>query len=129
MLVEGFDGEVEIQSIPELLAKLRTERKDGYGAFSLFGTNKTSLAVMIRGELAFVYFFPDDQGNHPGFEPTGMTPPGSPESMFFLQTDGTTAGGFDISSDYLVSSEVAYAAAAEYFQEQVLPPAITWLEL
>jgi hypothetical protein len=58
-----------------------------------------------------------------------MTPPGSPSSMFFLQTDGTTGNGFDISADYLVSSEVAYAAAAEYFQEQVLPLAITWLEL
>jgi len=129
MLVEGFDGEVDIQSVPELLAKLRTERKDGLGAFSLWGTNRTSLAVMIRGDLAFVYFFPDDEGNHPGYEPTGMTPPGSPSSVFFLQTCGTTANGFDIPADYLVSSEAAYTAAAEYFEKQVLPPAITWLEL
>jgi hypothetical protein len=58
MLVDGFDGEVEVQSVPELLAKLRTERKDGYGAFTLSGANRTSLAVMIRGDLAFVYFSP-----------------------------------------------------------------------
>jgi hypothetical protein len=129
MLVEGFAGEVEIQNVPELLAMLRTERRDEFGAFSLSGANKTSLAVMTRGDLAFVYFFPDDQGNHPGFEPIGMTPPGSPSSVFFLQTDGHSANGFDIPAEHLVSSETAYAAAAEYFEKQVLPSAINWLEL
>jgi hypothetical protein len=120
---------VDVQDVPELSAMLRTEGRDGFGAFSLRGSNHTSLAVMIRGDLAFVYFFPDDEGNHAGFEPTGMTPPGSPSSIFFLQTCGEPANGFDVPAPHLVSNEVAYAAAAEYFQKQVLPSAINWLEL
>jgi len=130
MLLEDFHGTTEIETVSDLLNKLRTERKDDYGAFTLIGdTNETSLSIMIHGDFAFLYFFPDSAGEHAGFEPTGMTPPNCPESVFVLQTTGERADGFDIPAQHLISLEQAYTAATEYFESQALPTSITWLEL
>lgn len=99
------------------------------GAFQLFGDNHTSLEIGFNGPFAFVYFFPDSEGIHPGYEPIGMTPPDCPNTVFVLQTSGVAADGFEMPSDYIVSADAAYTAAIEYFETQSLPPSITWFEL
>src|SRR4030095_4304283 len=129
MLIENFDGETDVRSVSDLQLKLQTERRGEFGAFTLIGGNDTSLCIMINADFAFLYFHPDSDGTHPGYEPEGMTPSGCPQSVFVLQATGTRADGFDIPAEHIVSLEDAYRAAQEYFQTEALPPSITWLEL
>jgi hypothetical protein len=65
---------------------------------------------------AFLYFLPDHNGEHPGFEPTGMSPPDCPASVHFMQTDGIEEAGLTISRDCVISTPV-------------LPACIRWFEL
>ena len=129
MDVQDFDGITNVSSEDELLAKLSCCRRDGFGAFQLFGENQTSLEIGFNGDLAFLYFFPDSEGIHTGYEPVGMTPPNCPQTVFVYQTSGDKADGFEIPSDYIVSADIAYSAAVEYFECQVLPPSVSWFEL
>ena len=129
MDVQDFDGITNVSSKAELLTKLRGSRRDGFGAFQLFGENQTSLEIGFNGDQAFLYFFPDSDGVHAGYEPVGMTPPNCPLTVFVYQTSGEKADGFEIPSEHIVSADIAYSAATEYFEQQALPPSVRWFEL
>jgi hypothetical protein len=87
------------------------------------------LLIHINNDVAFLYFLPDNNRGHPGFQPTGMSPADCPESVHFMQTDGFEEAGISMARDTLVSVDVAYKAATEFLQEPVLPASISWLEL
>lgn len=129
MILEDFEGATEVTNVDGLIQRLKTSRRGDLGAFQLIGTNQTSLEIGFNGEFAFLYFFPDAEGVHPGYETIGMTPPNCPKTVFVYQPSGQKADGFEIPSEYIVSAEAAYTAAAEYFEKQKLPASITWFEL
>jgi hypothetical protein len=121
---------VSVHSPAELIAHLRSTRKGIYGAFILcHDETGPSLFIQINNDLAYLHFFPDDQGRHPGFQPTGMSPADCPESVYLMQDDGFEANGDTMPGYALVSVDVAYRAAAEFLHEPVLPPSISWFEL
>jgi hypothetical protein len=128
---------IPVHDIDEMLAHLRSKRRGVYGAFILWhgttgewhGEAGPSLLVHINNDLAFLYFLPDHNGEHPGFEPTGMSPPDCPASVHFMQTDGIEEAGLTISRDCVISTDRAYKAAAEFFKDPVLPACIRWFEL
>ena len=64
-----------------------------YGAF-IFSHDDvgSSLWVMINKDVAYIHYFPDNTGKHPGFQATGMTPAGCVEDVYFIQPDGGAAG-------------------------------------
>jgi hypothetical protein len=58
-----------------------------------------------------------------------MSPDDCPESLFFLQINGSNADSFTMPRETLVSEDVAYAAAIEFFHSSKLPPSVSWFEL
>ena len=113
--------------------RLALVRKAGLGAFILGHTpSGPSLFVHINGDVAYVHYFPDgdDAKNpRPGFQPQPRASGGHETPVRFVMTDGNLGSGIEMDPNYLVSLEQAYAAAADFFQSDVLPPSISWTEL
>ena len=129
------DTLLPVNAPDELVAHLRSVRKGPYGAFILWhGDNPDavtgpSLFVHMNNDLAYLWFVADPNGDHPGFQPTGMAPADCPERVHFVQTDGFEEAGITMDRNWLVSVDVAYEAAAEFLKEPVLPASIEWFEL
>ena len=130
MLIADFNGQHKVETLDQMLNSLRTIRKDGYGAFILaHDSDGPMLWIHINGVLAYVHFFPDGHGNHPGSQPWGMTPVDCPESVRFYLTDGTEGGSIDVRDCEICSTNDAYAAAADFYSASVQPKSIKWTEL
>src|SRR5262245_66651771 len=82
--VLDFDGSNLAERDDELLARLRSVRRGPDGAFVLSHGGDESLWVHINGEAAFLCFFPDRNGGHPGFVPDGMWSGEQREVRFLL---------------------------------------------
>jgi hypothetical protein len=130
MYVEDLKDRIYVDRPEDLIDRLRSVRKGRYGAFFLSHDDSgPSLSIHINGGVAYVHFFPDNLGRHPGFQPVGMSPIDCEESVHFLQTDGGEADSLTMPKQTLVSLEVAYRAATEFLNSPVLPASIRWLEL
>ncbi len=130
MQVEDFNGTSNIDDADSLVGHLRTVRQGPYGSFILCHSRKEpSLWIMINSAVAYVHYMPDIEGGHAGFQPTGMTPKLCDDNVQFVLTDGSEGNGAVMPASTLVSTEVAYVAAVEFFNDPALPPCINWLEL
>ena len=129
MYVDDFERNADtVDTEAELLTRLRTVRRGDYGAFFLYHTEPhPTLSVQFNRDIAYLHYFPSD--DHPGYQPCQMTPDGCDGDVHFLQTDGSEANSFDVSSDALVSADVAYIAAIEFLRSAELPPSVSWFEL
>jgi hypothetical protein len=129
MQIHDLEGTISDASETDLLSRLRNVRKGKYGAFILEHDEVgPSLFVHINGELAYLHYFPDNSGQSAGCQSTGMTPPGCPETVLFVQTDGSEGSGSAIEVlDYNVCTvDVAYQAAGEFYREPRLPRCVEW---
>ena len=128
MEIEDMDGRLVVVAEGKLLDRLRSVRRGGYGAFILSHEDDgPSLWVHMNGDKAYLHFFRDRDGDHPGFESTSTSPGHS--SCHFVQTDGDEADSFDISGDAVVAVDLAYTAAVEFFRDgSSMPASITWRE-
>lgn len=132
MQIHDLEGSVRVGSDEELLGRLRGVRKGEYGAFILAHDDVGPLlSVHINGDLAYVHYFDDLSGANAGFQPKDMTPPGCPESVLFVQTDGCEGSGSAIEMpDYTICSlDVAYRAATEFLHDPAKPSCIKWSAL
>lgn len=128
MQVHDFDGIADISDPTFLVDRLRSVRRGRYGAFILFGENRTPcLFVHFNNALAYLCYFPSD--GHPGFVPDGLPPDGCPGSVHFLQVDGSEADSIDVPASSVVTPEAAFAAACEFFRLPRRPPSICSFEL
>jgi hypothetical protein len=129
MHIEDFEGETEVFSEESLLERLQSVRREEFGAFILSHTNQfPALSVQFNGSIAYLHYFLSEH-DHPGFQARGMDPDDCPESLDFLQTKGSMADSFTMPRDTLVSEDVAYTAAIEFFHSSELPPSVSWFEL
>jgi hypothetical protein len=126
--LQDFDGACQITRVEDLLSRLRTVRRGPDGAFVLDHGGDESLWVHIHGDAAFLCFFPDKEGGHPGFVPDGMWS-GEKQDVRFLLVDGFEADAIQINWRQLVPLEVAFRAAVEFLHSPELPPSVSWLEL
>lgn len=111
-----------------LLSRLRSVRRGEYGAFFLYHTiAHPALSIQFNGDIAYLHYFPAD--DHPGYHPRDMTPDGCAGDVRFLQTNGSEADSFDMPFNTLVSADVAYIAAVEFFRSAKLPRSVSWFEL
>ena len=78
--------------------------------------------------MAYPWFVADPHGDHPGFQPSGMSLADCPERVHFMQTDGFETDGIWAPWDAVVCVDVAYKVTTEFLQEPVLPASISWLE-
>jgi hypothetical protein len=121
---------VSIDGPDELIAHLRSTREGPYGAFILWHDEPGPLFfVHINQDLAYLHFFPDNEGRHPGFMSQGVPPEGCPDSVHFMQEDGIETEGIWAVRDAVVSVETACKAAVEFLQRPTLPASISWFEL
>src|SRR5262245_29555251 len=90
---------VSVHGPVELVAHLRSTRNGPYGSFILWhGTTPhdvtgPALFVHINNDMAYLWFVADPNGDHPGFQPTGMSPANCSGSVHFMQTDGIETDG------------------------------------
>jgi Immunity protein Imm1 len=126
--VLDFDGSCLVERDDELLARLRSVRRGPDGAFVLSHGGAESLWVHINGEAAFLCFFPDRDGGHPGFVPDGMWSGGQREVRFLL-VRGDEASAIRVPWGRLVPVDVAYRAAVEFLHSPTLPASVRWFEL
>jgi hypothetical protein len=130
MHIDDFDGRTTVHDSSKLVAHLASVRRGPYGAFILSHTDDgPSLWVHINGDVAYLHFFPDNSGDHAGFQATDMTPPKCDEEVHFLQTDGGEGASFDMWRGALVPVVVAYEAASEFLAAPARPPRVIWAEL
>ena len=123
-----MDGRLAVVAEGTLLDRLRSVRRGAYGAFILsHEEDGPSLWVHMNGDKAYVHFFPARDSDHPGFQSTSSSPGLS--LCHFVQTDGGEADSFDISADTVVTVDLAYTAAVEFFRDgSSMPASITWRE-
>jgi hypothetical protein len=126
--VLDFDGSCQVERDDELLARLRSVRRGRDGAFILSHDGDESLWVHINREAAFLCFFPDRNGGHPGFVPDGMWS-GEQRDLRFLLVGGDDGSAIWVAWWQLVPVDVAYRAAVEFLHSPSLPPSVTWFEL
>jgi hypothetical protein len=128
--IDDLAGGVRVDSEQALLDRLRTVRKGRYGAFILSHDERGPfLFVHINEDLAYVHFFDDLTGDNAGYQPTDMTPMGCPETVKFVQTDGSEGSGIEMPDSTICSVDVAYLAAQEFFYNPARPACITWVAL
>ncbi len=128
MEVFDFDASYQVERDEELLARLRSVRRGCDGAFILSHGGDESLWGHINGEAAFLCFFPDKNGRHPGFVPDNMWG-GEQHSVRFLLVGGDEGSAIEVPWWQLVPVDVAYQAAVEYLHSPALPSLVRWFEL
>jgi hypothetical protein len=128
MEIEDMEGRFAVVGEGELLDRLRSVRRGAYGAFTLrHDEDGPSLLIHVNGGKAYLHFFRDGFGDHPGFQSTSSSP--TDPLRHFVQTDGGEADSFDISGDTVVDVTLAYVAAVEFLRDRSMPSSITWREL
>lgn len=129
MNIDDFDGSTIISNEADLLDRIKSVRNGKYGAFMMYDIAKPypALSIQINDDVAYLHYFPSD--DHPGYQPQGMAPKSCDESVYFLQTTGLHSDGFDMPNSTLVSTDMAYTAAVEFFRSSDLPQSIFWSEL
>jgi len=128
MVIEDMDGSLAVATEGELLDRLRSVRRGVYGAFILsHDEEEASLFLHMNGEKAYLHFFPDRSGDHPGFQSRSSSH--TDAVCHFVQTDGGEADSFDVSGDTVVSLDLAYAAAVEFLRAGSMPASINWREV
>ncbi len=128
MQVLDFSGTIEILDDDALSHRLRSVRRGRYGAFILSGDElNPCLFVHFNDDLAYLCYFPSDR--HPGFVPDGPPLDGCPESVHFLQVDGSEADSIDVLASSVVAADAACSAACEFFRSPTRPPSICSFEL
>ena len=126
MEVDDFEGHATIDTEAELDRRLRRVRKGDYGAFILsHGMKGSSLWIHVFKDIAYLHYFPDGDGKHPGYQATGMQPANCDEQVKFLMVGDS----IEMPRDTLVTLETAYLAASEYLHDSGLPPSVSWSEL
>jgi hypothetical protein len=123
-----FDGTCRVEDIERLLARLRSVRRGVDGAFILSHDRKASLWVHIHEDVAFLCYFPDNEGRHPGFVPDGMWA-GAQREVRFRLVGGGESDSISVAWWQLLPVEAAYRAATEYLQSPSRPPSVTWFDL
>jgi hypothetical protein len=130
MEVEDLESRTTVECEAALDHRLGSVRKGDYGAFILWHDSGGGfLWVHINKDVAYLHFFPDNEGKHPGYQPTGMSPASCDAQVQFLLADGNQSSAIVVPREAVVPVAVAYRAAREFLHKSALPTSITWLEL
>ena len=128
MIVADFKGASEVSTPTELEAALK--KRYGHNANSFWLSHPPmrdpSLAILVRGDLASINYFPGDGsagfrsvGHVGGLEPGEM-------SIFYLDSEKQE---LPMLNDSIVPFSDALKAALEFFVSAALPVSMEWFEL
>ena len=127
LCVEDFEGFHEANNVIELESVLVKRYKDSNNLWLSHGSKShPALALLVRGVLAGLHYFPKD--SHPGFVPTGNLAglPRGAQTVFYISKSGEE---IQVLNDAIVPFTVALAVAKEFFGSEDLPKSINWTEL
>src|SRR5262245_40517683 len=114
MKIFDLEGDTLVTTEQDLVARLERVRSGPFGAFILCHCDGgPSLWIRINNELAYLHYFPDGTGSHPGFQPLHSKYCLRAEKVKFILTDG----GLDpitMTRDHLVATNMAYVVAKEF---------------
>jgi hypothetical protein len=131
MNVFDLHGSTVVESEAQLLDRLETVRSGSHASFMLYHDQLVPcLYVHIFEQFAYLHYFPEGESPdeaHPGFQPSEMTPPATPETVKFVMTNGMTT--IEMPANTICGIDDAYRAAVEFFQSPRLPNCINWFEL
>jgi len=124
MRVHHFGGAAEIADDAALDEVLELR----YGAasadeYQLLPDEFPSLSILVRGELAAMYFWPYE--GHPGWASQGSVV--KTDVVFFI--GGPDENATEIAAEVVVPFEEARRAAHEFLRLGTMPPSMEWLEL
>ncbi len=123
--VDGSSGTTKVHSTDEL-GEILGRRFDETNEFWLAhdGAKHPSLAILVRGDVACLHYFPTEQ--HPGFLSQGygeeLDPSGS--TAFAMGGEET-----EIPNTAVVRIYEAVESAKEFLVSNALPRSTKWLEL
>lgn len=130
MKVDTFEGQQSVDGEQDLERLLRSVRSGDYGGFMLWhDEDGPSLSLLFNKDMAFAYFFPDQSGEHPGYQSLGGLPDQGLETVHFLQAPRDEGSAFDIPWQFVVTVDTACKAAKEFLRGPERPPSISWFEL
>ena len=130
MYIQDLRARSIVEREDELMQRLRSVRKGDFGAFILWHKDGgPSLWIHTNKDLAYLHFFPDKSSDHPGLQPTGMSPMHCDASVKFLQTSGAEADSITVPQDKLVSVDLAYRAAIEFLHKPGASTSVSWFSL
>lgn len=128
MRIEDYNTVWNVTSPADVEVALTIRHGAGRNAFWLsHGSDKSpAINIMVRGDLAYVHYFPKDR--HPGFASIGTVPSlslGGDTSFFPDNTEET----FEILNEAVVQFADALKVAQEFAVSPELPKSIQWSEL
>jgi hypothetical protein len=125
--IQDFESTRNAKDVNELERALRSRHGDANSFWLSHGEEtKPALSILVRGDLAYLHYFPND--SHPGFASIGTVRELKPDhtTTFFLDTPDQEQ---EIMNNSIVSFSEAVQAAKAFFISKDLPAAIRWVEL
>lgn len=130
MEVLDLAGRTEVACAVDLEERLRSARKGSDGAFVLsHERDGPSLWLHLNGGVAYLHYFPNNEGKHPGYQATGMSPPDCAQEVRFKIVGGFEGDAIIMPRGTLVPTAVAFQAAKEFLHNAALPKSVSWIEL
>jgi hypothetical protein len=124
--VSSFEP-VEIATDSELRRRLQTGWHEGYAAFIFSHKGPESLFVNFHEEAAYLWYVPDEDGQHPGFIPVDMWKGPSRDREFRILGGGSEP--IFVPWQHLLEIDAACEAAREFLHSSEKPRSISWMEL
>jgi hypothetical protein len=123
------NNQITVSRLAELDALLMKRRSDGANAFWLAhdGKQYPHLALLVKGELASVHYFPED--SDAGYIPSGNLAQLPVREMSRFSISKHQADDVHVVNDSVLPMSVAVQVAREFFRSDALPTAITWEKL
>lgn len=127
MQISFLDGHVTIGSVKEIEDVLQGSSSKNCFYLNHAGREFPYLNILIKGNIAVVYFFPED--DHPGFVSTGNVLGMNQDGRETFSISKYQADDIDVPNDAIISHSAATSAAKEFFESAKIPASVKWFEL
>ncbi|MFL5244889.1 MAG: hypothetical protein ACJ8FY_22535 [Gemmataceae bacterium] len=124
-----FNQQTTVNTPADLRAILTESREDGANSFWLSheGKNYPHLALLVKGELATVTYFPKDRDA--GYVPVGNLAGLPTGEMTAFSVSQYKADDVFVVNDAVLPVSLAVKIAEEFFHSDALPTGLKWLHL
>lgn len=129
MVCDIFNQQTTVTSPAELRAILTQRREDGANSFWLSheGKDYPHLALLAKGEVAWVTYFPKDRDA--GYVPVGNLAGLTPGKLTTFSISRHKADDVCVMNEGVLPISLAVTIAVEFFHTDALPTSINWLHL
>ena len=129
MNVGDFGGDHSVQSIAQLEERFGVRFKGEQNQFALSpdSSNYPLLLIYVRGDLAVIYYIPED--GDAGYVSLGGKMNLDPKEWTIFSIHRSDSDSIDVSNESIVPFSEVLKVAKEFFHSQELPRSIEWRQL